>query len=136
MGNLTYAPDDPPINTFNDSEVTEGRKPQDRSFGTFIQFKNQTSDAKPYKEITIAEGIEELLSNSPDWYSKRVKENYSYGIAYTKEELESNNQDHSKWSNPLEAALPNAPDMKIYCFTGLAIQQKEHINIFLLIKIN
>lgn len=118
-GNLTYAPDDPPINTFNDSEVTEGRKPQDRSFGTFIQFKNQTSDAKPYKEITMAEGIEELLSNSPDWYSKRVKENYSYGIAYTKEELESNNQDHSKWSNPLEAALPNAPDMKIYCFYGV-----------------
>lgn len=117
-GNLTYAPDDP-ISTFDEKEVTEGSKEKDRSFGTFIQFKNQTTDDNPYKEVTMAEAIDELLENSPDWYSKRVRENYSYGITYSKKELIKNNDDHSKWSNPLEASLPNAPDMKIYCFYGV-----------------
>ncbi|RCK60524.1 Phospholipid:diacylglycerol acyltransferase [Candida viswanathii] len=117
-GNLTHAPDDP-ISTFSDDEVTDSHEPKDRSFGTFIQFKNQTSDAKPYREITMAEGIDELLDKSPDWYSKRVRENYSYGITDSKAQLEKNNNDHLKWSNPLEAALPKAPDMKIYCFYGV-----------------
>ncbi|KAL6453782.1 LRO1 Phospholipid:diacylglycerol acyltransferase [Candida maltosa Xu316] len=121
-GNLTYAPDDPPIDTFDDDKVGDGDEKKRRSFGSFIQYresadKSNTNDT--VKEVTMEQSIEDLLDNAPEWYSKRVKENYSFGIAYTKEELERNNNDHSKWSNPLEAALPNAPDMKVYCFYGV-----------------
>lgn len=112
-GNLTYAPDDE-IVAFDTEKEDIGEKK--RSFGSFIQYKTANDSSR---EVTIDQSIEELLENSPDWYSKRVRENYSFGVAHTKEELEKNNHDQLKWSNPLEAALPNAPSLKVYCFYGV-----------------
>ncbi|CAH2355951.1 phospholipid:diacylglycerol acyltransferase [[Candida] railenensis] len=131
-GNLTYAPDDP-LNTLETDvgdeqavgmeKIDENTQKND-SFGTFIRLKNSVEgegdeDQEVHKKFTINESIDYLLDTAPDWFSNRVREQYSFGIAKTKEELERNNQDHSKWSNPLEAALPNAPDMKMYCFYGV-----------------
>ena len=131
-GNLTSAPDDP-INTLETDvgdeqavgmeKVDENIQKND-SFGTFIRLKNtvegeEDEDQEIDKKFTINESIDYLLDTAPDWFSNRVREQYSFGIAKTKEELERNNQDHLKWSNPLEAALPNAPDMKMYCFYGV-----------------
>jgi phospholipid:diacylglycerol acyltransferase len=39
-------------------------------------------------------------------------------LAKTREEVEANEDDPTKWINPLEVPLPNAPDMEIYCFYG------------------
>jgi phospholipid:diacylglycerol acyltransferase len=138
-GNLTYAPDDP-INTLLTNEVDESaagmepvssQKRDNDSFGTFIRFRpeskhnsNESNETKVeadggYKNLTMSESIDFLLDHSPDWFANRVREQYSFGIARTKKELHANNQLHSKWSNPLEAALPYAPDMKIYCFYGV-----------------
>lgn len=110
-GNLTHAPDDPTntLETGNKVIITQGDKSQ--SFGTFIRFDD--------KNLTLDRSIEVLLEQSPDWYSKRVNEQYSFGIEKSIEQLKINNNDHSKWSNPLEAALPYAPDMNIYCFYGV-----------------
>lgn len=47
----------------------------------------------------------------------RVMKLYSVGIASPKETIENENVP-KKWSNPLESALPKAPNMKIYCFYG------------------
>ena len=44
-----------------------------------------------------------------------MRENYSFGVAHIKEELK-NNHDQLKWSNPLEAALPNAPKFENLLF--------------------
>lgn len=116
-GNLTYSPDDPTntLETNNSRVVMEGSKNQ--SFGTFITY-NQQSKAEP-KSYSMELAIDLLLDEAPEWYSKRVREQYSFGLAKTKAEIAANNRDHLKWSNPLEASLPNAPDMKIYCFYGV-----------------
>lgn len=68
-----------------------------------------------------------------------LESNYSYGIERDEKQLKKNNQDHRKWSNPLEvryevcylgilplqlnvwstfSSLPHAPSMKIYCVYG------------------
>ncbi|CAK7893036.1 phospholipid:diacylglycerol acyltransferase [[Candida] anglica] len=134
-GNLTHAPDDP-INTLStdnekiekqDMENISSEKRKEDSFGTFIRFRPESYDVKngeghkdeSPKNLTINDSIDFLLDQSPAWFSKRVKEQYSFGIAKTKSELAANDHDHSKWSNPLEARLPNAPNMKIFCFYGV-----------------
>lgn len=115
-GNLTYAPDDP-VNTLETNGTIIGtNSTKNESFGTFIQFREKSGEKY---NTTMAQGIEKMLDDSPEWYSKRVRENYSFGVAHTKKEIAENNQIQLKWSNPLEAALPNAPDLKVYCFYGV-----------------
>jgi len=58
----------------------------------------------------------------------RYRENYSEGIA-TPSEIAKNDLDHRKWANPLEARLPAAPNMKIYCMYGMD-QQTERAYIY------
>lgn len=117
-GNLTSAPDDL-LGLLNASASTEEAKSlKAKSYGTFIELVNKT-DSSMSRNLTVAESLDYLFETSPEWFVNRANEQYSYGISKTKEELEANNHLHSKWSNPLEAALPNAPDMKIYCFYGV-----------------
>ena len=44
--------------------------------------------------------------------------NFSYGIEKDEEKLKANDLDHTKWTNPLESRLPNAPSMKFFCVYG------------------
>jgi phospholipid:diacylglycerol acyltransferase len=44
-----------------------------------------------------------------------IRRNYSHGVARTRAEVELNERKMEKWINPLEARLPIAPDMRIYC---------------------
>ena len=104
-GNCSWAPDDKP-----------GQKV---SYGTFINFKESNSTAKSPKNLTVSESIEYLLENSDDWYRDQIRHSYSHGVAHTTEEIEANMKSPSKWVNPLEARLPHAPNMKIYCFYGV-----------------
>lgn len=118
-GNLTHAPDDP-TNTLevNDTNVEISGSKSD-TFGTFIRFKKTARNDSDVEKFTVKQSLDKMLKDAPEWYEKRVKDQYSYGLARTAKELKKNNHDHSKWSNPLEAALPNAPDMKIYSFYGV-----------------
>jgi phospholipid:diacylglycerol acyltransferase len=45
--------------------------------------------------------------------------NYSHGVAQTHKEVEQNEKKMETWINPLEARLPNAPDMRIYCLYAI-----------------
>lgn len=125
-GNLTSAPDDPTnqLNTNVSNVEISGLK--NETFGSFIRYRGRSDKSAEITGIQSAEqdfsmkdSIDLLLEASPKWFSERVAEQYSFGIAKTKEELEVNNHDHLKWANPLEVALPNAPDMKIFCFYGV-----------------
>lgn len=105
----------PQIGSVEDQQAnitTEG------TFGKFISF-DKAIGTYSQKNLSLSESIDFILDTSPKWFSERTMEHYSYGMARTKEELEQNNQDFSKWSNPLEAALPNAPDLKVYSFYGV-----------------
>ena len=44
--------------------------------------------------------------------------NFSYGIEKDEKKLRDNDHDHTKWTNPLESRLPNAPSMKLFCVYG------------------
>jgi hypothetical protein len=54
----------------------------------------------------------------PDFQQKMLATNFSYGIEKDEKKLEANDHDHTKWTNPLEIRLPNAPSMKFFCVYG------------------
>ncbi|OJJ51448.1 hypothetical protein ASPZODRAFT_21911 [Penicilliopsis zonata CBS 506.65] len=103
-GNATWAPDDQP-----GQRVT---------FGNLINF-HETNSSLTRKNLTATESLEYLLGQSEDWYRNQVLGSYSHGVAHTAAEVEANEADPRTWLNPLEARLPLAPDMKIYCFYGV-----------------
>jgi phospholipid:diacylglycerol acyltransferase len=103
-GNATWAPDD--------------RPEQNMSFGTFINFSDKNATT-PNHNLTMEGSFKYLMMHTERWFQKMVLRNYSHGIAHTREEVEVNENIPVKWTNPLEARLPNAPDLKIYCFYGV-----------------
>lgn len=117
-GDLGGAHDDPSNALITDvkSNETDISGPHNETFGAFLHLKERNSR---YSNLTIEESIDYLMQNSPSWFSKKAKEFYSLGIAKTARQVQDNEKDHSKWSNPLEVALPNAPDMEIYSFYGV-----------------
>ncbi|PRT56501.1 Phospholipid:diacylglycerol acyltransferase [Wickerhamiella sorbophila] len=108
-GTLDSAPDD---------ILTNGSLPSHGSYGKFLRF-SETKSAFSEKNLTAAETTEYLLNLAPEWYRKRANSMFSHGLAKTRAEVTANENDPSKWVNPLEVALPNAPDLKIYCFYGV-----------------
>ena len=103
-GNVSWAPDDRP-----------GQKV---SFGTFINFRNSNSSHSP-RNLTIEESLQYLWNHSDTWYQDQTRHAYSHGVAHTTAEVEANMAIPNKWINPLEARLPLAPNLKIYCFYGI-----------------
>ncbi|KDN40128.1 hypothetical protein RSAG8_08328, partial [Rhizoctonia solani AG-8 WAC10335] len=59
-----------------------------------------------------------LLGNVEEKWQKMMAMNYSYGIERDPDQLAKNDNDHTKFSNPLEVRLPNAPSMRIFCLYG------------------
>jgi phospholipid:diacylglycerol acyltransferase len=103
-GNATWAPDDQPG--------------QEISFGNLLNFR-ETNSSWTRRNLTTSESLQYLLDQSEDWYRNQVLGSYSHGVAHTTREVEANEKDPRTWLNPLEARLPYAPDMKIYCFYGV-----------------
>lgn len=103
-GNSTWAPDDQPGQPF--------------TFGNLLHF-HETNSSFTRKNLTSAESLGYLFNQSESWYTDQVLGAYSHGVAHTTKEVEANENDPRKWLNPLEARLPLAPDLKIYCFYGV-----------------
>ncbi|EEH43551.2 phospholipid:diacylglycerol acyltransferase [Paracoccidioides brasiliensis Pb18] len=103
-GNSTWAPDD-----------QEG---QPFTFGNFINFK-ETNSSKTQSNLTVDGALPFLFKHTDQWYRDQVEQNYSHGVAHTTAEVEANEKDPRKWLNPLEARLPIAPNLNIYCFYGV-----------------
>ncbi|GLA15692.1 hypothetical protein AnigIFM62618_002238 [Aspergillus niger] len=103
-GNATWAPDDQPN--------------QSQSFGTVLNFR-ETNSSHSSKNMTVAESLNYLFDESETWYRNQVLSSYSHGVAHTAREVEENENNPRTWLNPLEARLPLAPDLKIYCFYGV-----------------
>lgn len=107
-GNSSWAPDDLPSPQQN---ITNG---------VFLSFKPKTNSSDtPVKNLTMAESFDYLMDHSEDWYRDQVKHAYSHGVAHTKAQVEKNENIPRTWLNPLEARLPLAPNLKIYCFYGI-----------------
>ncbi|TXT12886.1 hypothetical protein VHUM_01287 [Vanrija humicola] len=68
--------------------------------------------------LTLADAAPYVLTHTPPEYQRMFESNYSIGFETDPKKLKENAADHTKWSNPLEVELPNAPSMKIYCLYG------------------
>ena len=108
-GNLTWAPDDLPGQSF--------------TYGSFLNFRPSVAGgnntlAAP-KNLTVTGALEYLFKTTDPWYRDMVRSTYSHGVAKTAVEVAQNEEDPRKWVNPLETRLPLAPNLKIYCFYGV-----------------
>ncbi|SPC65375.1 probable LRO1 - a lecithin cholesterol acyltransferase-like gene, mediates diacylglycerol esterification [Ustilago sp. UG-2017b] len=110
-GNSTWAPDDE-----DGAEDTHGHIYSFRTPGTDQHDLNEDTVKT---NLTATEAHNFMLQHAPSSFQKMLATNYSHGIERDSEKLVANNQDHTKWSNPLEAILPNAPSMKLYCIYGV-----------------
>ncbi|ETN42350.1 uncharacterized protein HMPREF1541_01504 [Cyphellophora europaea CBS 101466] len=120
-GNMTWAPDDPlPPADSPSIQPSESTASTSHSYGTFISFKPPLNTTlTPRTNLTISSALSYLLSSAEPWYRNQILSSYSHGVAHTRHAVEQNENDPRKWLNPLEARLPLAPDLKIYCFYGV-----------------
>ncbi|RKP07295.1 Lecithin:cholesterol/phospholipid:diacylglycerol acyltransferase [Thamnocephalis sphaerospora] len=68
--------------------------------------------------LTLSESIRLIRTYGGSRFAKLLDAQYSFGVARTEEEVKRLGETKQAWSNPLESALPDAPDMKIYCLYG------------------
>lgn len=105
-----------------------------QSFGNMISFVPQpegfnenstdipsSSEDPIVRNYTVQETIQLLTKSSDAKFAKHLHSNYSYSITTSPKQLKLNDNDPTKWSNPLESRLPNAPNMKIFCFYGIEV---------------
>ncbi|KAG5920716.1 hypothetical protein E4U42_006091 [Claviceps africana] len=104
-GDLDWAPDDQPNQNF--------------SYGAILNFKVGANWTAPDRNMTVESSLDYLFNTTEDWYQNQIKKSYSHGVAHTAAEVEANEKDSLKWINPLETRLPNAPNLRIYCFYGV-----------------
>ncbi|OSD04123.1 LACT-domain-containing protein [Trametes coccinea BRFM310] len=106
-GNATWAPDDLDNTT--------------HSHGALITFRENSPAIEGENgliNMTSSQAGAWILERTPVSFQKMMETNYSFGIERDVEKLKANNLDFTKWTNPLEIQLPNAPSMKIYCVYG------------------
>ncbi|EDN08972.1 Phospholipid:diacylglycerol acyltransferase [Histoplasma mississippiense (nom. inval.)] len=103
-GNNSWAPDD--------------QEDQPFTFGNLINFREANS-SNTQQNLTAKTSLPFLFNHTEQWFQNQVLRNYSHGVAHTAREVEANEKDPRKWLNPLEARLPLAPNLKIYCFYGV-----------------
>ncbi|EUC57472.1 phospholipid:diacylglycerol acyltransferase [Rhizoctonia solani AG-3 Rhs1AP] len=106
------APDDPP-----------GIAPED-SHARFFNFRasppadHALSGPGVPGNLSAEQAGNWLLGNVEEKWQKMMAMNYSYGIERDPDQLAKNDDDHTKFSNPLEVRLPNAPSTRIFCLYG------------------
>jgi phospholipid:diacylglycerol acyltransferase len=60
-----------------------------------------------------------LLQHAPSTFQQMYEKTYSNGMEFSEEQVKANNQNEKTWANPLESALPIAPNMNIHCIYGV-----------------
>lgn len=140
-GNLTWAPDD---DEDADLGATHGRLysfkiPEDERLHqgagdaavAHSEDQNGTSlhdlgsqHSLP-SNLTASQAYTWLLQHTPSTFQQMVERTYSNGMEFEEEQVIKNNQIEKTWANPLEAALPNAPSMRIHCIYGVGKQTER-----------
>ncbi|WFD45102.1 phospholipid:diacylglycerol acyltransferase [Malassezia psittaci] len=114
-GDENGAPDDRPDAEASQAYIYEYAARGNVSEDAKITEKSQSVQSQKF---TADQAIPWLMENSPTDFQKMIATNYSNGIERDPHQIRRNNKDPTKWTNPLEVALPYAPNMKIYCIYG------------------
>lgn len=114
-GNDTWAPDDQPNAETTHANIYEFAARGNVSEDADVSEKSQSTKSQKF---TADNALLWLLQNTPSDFQKMVKSNYSNAMERDPKQIRRNNKDQTKWTNPLEVALPYAPNFKIYCVYG------------------
>ncbi|KAF5384535.1 hypothetical protein D9757_006461 [Collybiopsis confluens] len=140
-GNSTFAPDDPLDQDDAETKVmevdtngshlwrsrhTHGELFSFRPVPPVVQVQKEDGnsthvlkeDDNGVKNMTSETAGQWILEHTPSSFQKMLATNYSFGIERDDEVLKRNDREHTKWTNPLEVRLPNAPSMKMFCVYG------------------
>ncbi|GAA5897307.1 hypothetical protein JCM6882_001854 [Rhodosporidiobolus microsporus] len=115
-GNDVWGDDESAPDDSHNSTLTGGRiyyfRPE--------EFKNtsEVSADTIYPNLTLNDAMSFMLEKVGTPYAQMLASNFSFGLERDEEQLVKNNDDHTKWSNPLEVQLPKAPNMRIFCLYG------------------
>lgn len=136
-GNETWAPDDEPGSSIDQShgKVYSFRTPEGSAYqgagdaanpiGGSPNLHETSSQHVLQHNLSASDAYNWLLQHTPSTFQQMVQKNYSDGIEYSEEQIKKNNQIEKTWANPLEAALPNAPNMKMHCIYGVGKQTER-----------
>lgn len=121
-----------------------------QSFGNMISFVprpegfNENSTDIPsnsgdplVRNYTVQGSIQLLTKNADIKFGKQLYANYSFGLTTSSKQLKRNENDPTKWSNPLESRLPNGNIMllkrsKVENHLQNEIFSSKHENLLLL----
>ncbi|ORZ17995.1 phospholipid/diacylglycerol acyltransferase [Absidia repens] len=117
-GDMNGAPDD------------DLENPISKSLGQVISFSPDHSSNKKHNDdiqpntllnYTVDSAMRLFETSASPEYLNVLHNNYSFGISTSKKEIKANDNIPRTWNNPLEASLPKAPSMKVYCLYGIGI---------------
>lgn len=117
-GNLTWAPDaDDYIGSNGEAILPLGKmisfNQASKQLGDFFRVLNLGE----VRNLTAHEANHFVLDRLGDKFKNRITQDYSFGIKLS--DLKHYESNHSRyWVNPLESALPEAPEFTIYAFYG------------------
>ncbi|KZS88907.1 phospholipid diacylglycerol acyltransferase [Sistotremastrum niveocremeum HHB9708] len=118
-GNESFAPDDLPGHIHTHGKFLSFRHLLEGNGGAkAVAEGREDGMGERTANLTVDEASNWILEHTPGTFQRMLATNYSYGIERSEEQLKVNDQDPTKWSNPLEVRLPNAPSMKLYCVYG------------------
>lgn len=112
-GNHTWAPDDQP-----GANATHGNIYEYAVRGNVSATQPQSRHTIKSTKYDADEALPRLMQHGSTDFQKMLAANYSFGFERDAAQIIRNNDDPAKWTNPLEVALPNAPNLKIYCMYG------------------
>jgi phospholipid:diacylglycerol acyltransferase len=117
-GNQRWAPDDEVnsrdhsygnILSFSDTQQHEPDMSSNSSDDILISRTSEKEDHiidQSSQHLSVDSSFELLHQTASREYGHMLNTNYSFGISTSKKQLEENNKDPRKWSNPLESQLP------------------------------
>ncbi|KAF9928557.1 hypothetical protein FBU30_002295 [Linnemannia zychae] len=99
------------------SNMTSKKKREQNSptFGAMLAFAEESG----MESCGMDESMKLLSKMAGNHYNEMLATNYTVGISLTQKEMSKSTVKPTSWANPLEATLPNAPKMKIYCLYGV-----------------
>merc|ERR1711988_1369918 len=71
------------------------------------------------RALNVLEAIDLIRNITDADYKNLLDKYYSFGLDVNPMKTQSYRNKPRTWTNPLESALPNAPNMTIYCFYGV-----------------
>ncbi|KAG0077225.1 hypothetical protein BGZ90_007505 [Linnemannia elongata] len=88
---------------------------QSPTFGAMLAF----AEGSNMENHGMDESMGLLSKMAGNAYNTMLAKNYTVGASVTQKQMDKTTKDPASWTNPLEATLPYAPKMKIYCLYGV-----------------